>query len=243
MKPLIVTARLEAGLAHAGPWGTALDGLLAAQLHAQAKDVALDDPDTADPVPMMSQASPAEIELPLARCELAGNDWHWAATSAYPIDGHGLMPDVRHASARADARDLEALAVDMPTHLRERNGRFRARWMPTLVTVCTAVQWRCVGDEAAVRSLLSGVAAIGKRRTSGQGRVLAWQVAADSGDEWSAGHLHPNGWLGRPTPATCLAARPESASSVIDGGVGRAGLRPPYVHPARQRDLHLPATP
>ena len=35
--PMVVTATLETGIAHAGPWGIALDGLLAAQLHDRAK--------------------------------------------------------------------------------------------------------------------------------------------------------------------------------------------------------------
>ena len=37
MTPLTVTAQLQAGVAHAGPWGIALDGLLAGVVHAQRK--------------------------------------------------------------------------------------------------------------------------------------------------------------------------------------------------------------
>lgn len=54
----------------------------------------------------------------------------------------------------------------------------------------------------------------------------------------TAAHLHPDGNLGRPTPDACLAllCRP-----VDDGGRGRAGIRPPYMHTARQHELNLPA--
>lgn len=231
-------AHLESGIAHGGPWGTALDGLLAAQLHAATKAAELADPDAAPRRPMLEQASPTDLPLPLARCELAGADWHWAATTAQPRDGADLMPDVRYWSARTDSRHLETLAEQLPQHLRERNGRYRARWMPTLVTICTSLEWSCVGDEDEIRSLLGQVRAIGKRRTSGQGRVMRWEVHPSERDTWSAGHLHPDGGLGRPTPPACLTGRAQPPT----GGSGTAGLRPPYVHPERQRWLHLPVT-
>lgn len=84
-QPLRVTASLEGGLATAGTWGIALDGLLASLLHAQAKasgdDISgpvLDDPD------------PADLDLPLARCH--SDPWHWASTCAWPVDGADRMP-------------------------------------------------------------------------------------------------------------------------------------------------------
>jgi hypothetical protein len=36
---------------------------------------------------------------------------------------------------------------------------------------------------------------------------------------------------------SCLGGR----TDVVDGGRGTAGLRPPYMHPARQHTLRLPA--
>ena len=152
-------------------------------------------------------------------------------------DGRTLMPEVRWWSGRPDHTHLEALTADLPHNLREREGRYRARWMPLLVTVCSAVTWQAVGDLEQVRSLLAPVVAIGKKRAAGHGHVLAWEVAAVDVDEWTAGHLHPDGTLGRPTPAGCLTGHPD----LVDGGIGVAGLRPPYIHPARQAELHLPA--
>lgn len=232
--PLRVTAHLEAGIAWAGPWGIALDGLLAAQQHATATT----EPSAAPPAPLLQTRHPRDYDLPLARCGTA-NDWHWAASTAWPVDGHTLLPDLRYYSARTDPRHLETLAVSLPARIRDREGRYRARWAPIPTTVCSAVQWHAVGAPAALRELLEPLWAIGKKRAAGHGRVLAWQVApAPDLPEWAAAHLHPDGTLGRPTPARCLVGR-----DVVDAGVGLAGIRPPYVHPDRQQQLHLPTLP
>jgi hypothetical protein len=235
LQPIRVTAHLEAGVAWAGTWGIALDGLLAAQVHAEHKTQLHS---TGQPhTPVLEQPDPADLKLPLARCTRS-DEWHWAATCAWPVDGHDLLPDVRWWSARVDHQHLETLTSELPTNLREREGRYRARWMPLLATICTAVTWHAVGDLNQVAKLLDPIGAIGKKRAAGQGRVLRWSVTtADQMDEWSAAHLHPDGSLGRPTPPGCLDGRPD----VHDGGTGAAGLRPPYLHPARQRHLHLPA--
>ncbi len=232
-RPVRVTARLEAGLAVAGGWGIALDGLLAAQLHATRKAAG----DVGDQ-PILAQADPIDLDLPLSRCIPEDPQlWHWAATTAHPADGHGLLPEQRYYGARTDSRHLEALTASLPERLRDREGRFRARWAPLLVTVCSAVHWHALGDPEALTALLSPIPAIGKQRRNGQGRVLTWQVEIlEDLDPFAAAHLHPDGTLGRPTPPSCLAGLD------LDVVLGRAGLRPPYIHPARQHTLALPAT-
>lgn len=231
--PLRVTAQLATGLAHAGPWGIALDGLLASRIRDHLKAAAIDH-GQALPA-LLEQDEPEDLDLPLARCTHA-HSWHWAATCSWPVDGHELMPDVRWWSARPDHQDLELLADRIPAVLSERQGRYRARWMPLLTTVCTAVTWHAVGDPDRITELLEGIPAIGKKRATGNGEVTSWHVTpAPALDPWQASHLHPDGSLGRPTPPACLAGR-----TVRNSGVGTAGLRPPYMHPARQHRLHLP---
>jgi len=111
--------------------------------------------------------------------------------------------------------------------------------MPLLVTPCAAVTWQAVGDAAAILELLEPLVSIGKKRSTGEGHVLRWEVAlAEDLDEFTAGHLHADGTLGRPCPLTC---RERAGAEVLDGGRGRAGIRPPYMHPARQHQLVLPA--
>lgn len=242
MVPIRVRAKLASGVATAAPWGVALDGLLAAELWAARKAVLRA---AGQPTPgLLDTAAPEDLPLPLARCtapdhepNAAAGSWHWAATCAYPTGRPDVPLDVRYWSGRVDHRALEQLTPALPATLSERQGRYRARYMPLLVTPCRDLVWHAVGDPEAVEDLLTGLAAIGKKRSHGEGHVLDWDVElAPDLDAWSAAHLHPDGTLGRPTPAACLTGR-----DVVSGGHGTAGLRPPYMHPARQQPLHLPA--
>ena len=250
---MTVTATLATGIAQAAPWGIALDGLLAAELHARIKAnrraAGHFDP------PALDVADPVDLDLPLTRCDAGDGLWHWAATCAHPTRPtqpydrphdqphttaieEDLPPDVHYWTGRTDPRHLEQLTTAMPTVVSNRKGRYRARRMPLLVTVCTTVTWRAVGDPDAVRDLLTDVTAIGKKRSQGEGQVLRWDITADPTlDPWDAAHLYPDGRLGRPTPTSCLVDHPE----VTGGGYGTAGLRPPYMHPARQHLVQLPA--
>jgi len=235
MIPVRVRAELASGVAWAAPWGIALDGLLAAELWARRKATLRA---RGRLVPGLSEtADPEDLDLPLARCELAGPGlWHWAATCAFPEGVAAALPDVRYWTSRVDARACEQAAAALPAVVSARQGRYRARRMPLLVTVCQAVSWRAVGDPDRIRDLVGGIMAIGKKRAAGEGHVLSWAVTQAGPGAWEAGHLHPDGTLGRPAPIGCLAGR-----DLPGAGFGTAGLRPPYMHPARQRELLLPA--
>lgn len=232
--PLLIRARLSAGIAWAAPWGIALDGLLAAQTWAQRKDDlrAAGTP----PAGLAGTPDPEDLALPLARCTAGGGLWHWAATCAFPEGRASVLPEVRYWTGRIDERAAGQMASALPAVLSARQGRYRSRRMPLLVTVCQAVTWHAVGDRAAIAAALDGLMAIGKKRSAGEGHVLSWQVEPADLGEWQAGHLHPDGTLGRPVPPQCLAGYP----AVARGPLATAGLRPPYMHPARQRELLLP---
>lgn len=234
--PLRVSASLEAGVGHAAPWGVALDGLLASVLHSQAK-VELEDAGGVH-VPVLECSEVADLVLPLARCELGGGQlWHWAATSAWPSFPEPQSLEVRSWYSFPDHQRLEELASSLPQHVDDDRGRWRRYAMPLLVSVAD-LGWQAVGAVDEIRGLLEQVGSIGKKRAHGQGRVLSWSVEAVEGlSWWEAGHLHPGGQLGRPSPAQCLAG---CEPAPVDGGVGRTGLRPPYLHPCRQRELHRP---
>lgn len=240
--PLLVRAHLAAGIAQAAPWGIALDSLLAAQLWQHEKNRLR----TAGQVTssLHDTPEPVDLPLPLDRCTPTDSQnahlWHWAATTAWP-EGRpaNLPPDVHTWTGRLDHRAAEQMTPGLPTVVSDRQGRYRARRMPLLVTICRAVTWTAVGDLDAITDLLSPIKAIGKKRTSGEGHVLAWEVTPlPDHDPWAASHQHPDGTLGRPTPAGCLPP----GSTVTDGGFGTAGLRPPYMHRHRQHQLHLPAS-
>lgn len=236
MEPLIVRAVLAAGVAHAAPWAPSLDGILAAQLWAARKDAEI--AAGRYRVRALHQAYPVDLELPLARCPIAtGPQWHWLATCGMPEELAG--PTRVHTwTGRLDARDLERVAAALPKVVSARQGRYRDRRMPLLVTVCRSMLWRAVGDPEQIRQLLEPVATIGKKRSSGEGQVLRWQVhAAPHLPILHAGHLHPDGSLGRPTPAACQ----QLLNAELTGGFGTSGVRPPYMHHSRQHEVHLPA--
>ncbi len=235
-QPLRVRAHLAAGIAQAAPWGIALDGLLASQLWEAYKARCRQ---TATPYTRaLERDEVPDLDLPLARCQPAGGPWHWAATCAHP-DVTGARPDVHTWTGRVDHRELEHVAGALPRTISGRQGRYRSRRMPLLVTPCTSVTWHAIGDLTAITELLTPITSIGKKRSSGEGHVLGWEVEpAPEVNALTAAHLHPDGTLGRPVSDTCRAL----LGDVVDGGRGLAGIRPPYMHPARQHaDLFLPA--
>lgn len=238
--PVKVTAHLESGIAHATPWGISLDGILASELHHESKARLLEQGQ--EHTPLVEQVEPVDLPLPLARCE-HGQDWHWAATCSWPVDGHGLLPDVQSWISRVDHRALtDVVDESLQKVIDDQRGRYRSHLMPLLVTTASAVSWTCIGDLEAIAGLLHPVRAIGKKRAHGQGHVLRWEVSpAEDVDWWAAGHLHPDGTLGRPCPAECLDHATTSVVGREDLGVGRTGIRPPLVHSARQLDLVLPS--
>lgn len=239
MEPLTVTAQLEAGVAHAGPWGIALDGLLASVLHMRAKAQLL--ADGGEHTPLVDQVDVEDLSLPLARCG-EGGDWHWAATCAWPGEhARSQPPEVVTWHSRPDHRHLVDLTgEDLRQHIDEDSGRYRRYAMPLLVTLTDALVWRAVGDVEEIRSLLSGVQAIGKKRSTGHGRVLNWSVEPSRELEaWAAAHTHPDKTLGRPVPGSCLQLAAASGLAT-EPPEGTAGIRPPYSHPSRRRQLLLP---
>ncbi|WP_189135076.1 hypothetical protein [Wenjunlia tyrosinilytica] len=236
MRPMLVRAHLAGGVALDAQWGTALDGLLASVVWAARKGQ-LHDRGIATS-PLADTPDPQDMPLPLARCRTPEGDWHWAATCALPEGVVGDGTEVRYWTGRLDLRHAEQVASDVPMHLYTHQGRWRNRIMPLIITTCRSVTWRAVGDADVVRELLETVAAIGKKRSQGEGQVLRWEVQALSDvSVWEAAHLHADGTLGRPTPPGCLSA---PAGRPPHGGLGRAGIRPPYQHPSRQRELMLP---
>lgn len=232
--PFLVRAHLAAGVAHATPWGISLDGLLASELWANRKATALD---RGDPVEALRpDVAPGDLDLPLHRCTLDPREWHWSATFAFPEDPVE-DPVIRYWTTRTDHRGVEELASWMPAVVSDRQGRYRARYMPLMVTNTRTVVWRGVGDVDAVAGLLDGLDVIGKKRATGEGRVLRWKFEpTPDKDTWTTGHLHPDGSLGRTAPPGCFAGTTIPRTR----GFGLAGIRPPYMHPARMRDLHLP---
>ncbi|OIV39162.1 hypothetical protein BIV57_02090 [Mangrovactinospora gilvigrisea] len=237
MVPMLVRAHLASGIALDAQWGTALDGLLASAIWAARK--AMLHERGIPTAPLADNPEPADMPLPLARCVSSDGAWHWAATCALPEQLAADDTEVRYWTGHLDQRHAEQVAATMPRQLYTHQGRWRSHHMPLVITMCRSVTWQAVGDPAAVRALLEPLMAIGKKRAQGEGMVLRWEVITPwTVSPWDAAHLHADGTLGRPTPDACVR---EAHSWLVTGGRGRAGLRPPYQHPARQHEMHLPA--
>lgn len=230
MIPIVVTARMATGIAHASPWTPTLDGILAAELWHETKR------HQPPPEPALDADNPPDLDLPLARCTPADGPWHWAATCAWP-DPVPATPEIHTWTGRVDHRTLEHLTPHLPKVVSDRQGRYRARCMPLMVTTCRTLTWQAIGDPTAILEILDGVRAIGKKRSQGEGVVLGWQVTPTTVDGFTAAHLYPDGRLGRPTPPACLTAHRELAQA---SPLGYAGVRPPHMHHSRFHDLHLP---
>lgn len=248
--PLTVTARLQQGIALDVLFGTALDGLLASVVRARAKAAAAARGEFLTGSMLdggLDAEQPAVVPLPLARCANPAltddPDWHWLCTTAYPVglDGQRATgdPDVHHQHSRIRESTLPHVAHPLPASLPPASGRYRLRRMPVVTTAASAVQWQAIGDRDAVADLLCDLPAIGRRRGTGEGLVLGWDVTAHDdvpASEWARlGHCHPDGSLGRPTPHACLDRVQLPADRY-----GVAGIRPPYWHPATQRAVLLP---
>ncbi|MDN5768897.1 MAG: hypothetical protein L0H78_24210, partial [Humibacillus sp.] len=197
-QPMVIRAHLAAGIAQAAPWGIALDGLLAAEIWAEHKAAARRSGQ--DHVRALDQANPPDLDLPLARCTPTTGPWHWAATCAYP-EQPTTRVDVHTWTGRVDRRALEQMATALPKTVSDRQGRYRARRMPLLVTPCATVSWHAVGDPDQIGQLLEPITSIGKKRSSGEGHVLRWEIRTTPElDPFTASHLHPDGTHGSPPP-------------------------------------------
>jgi CRISPR type IV-associated protein Csf3 len=246
-QPLIVEALLEQGVVVDGFYGLALDGLLASQLRKDAAvSLNLERPGGIDLDGGLATQSPIDWNLPLARCQFSPDaaDWHWSCSVGTPLgpQNENMLdqpPDTHRLSTRLDVRRAYQVAVKVPATAGGSSGRFRPRVTPVLTVPATRIAWTAVGSRDEVARLLSDIPAIGARRGAGEGAVLEWRVRAHSPAEGAWHFVHVNPWVGRlsrPLPAECAHHAGFQASPTA-----RAGLRPPLLHPSRQRLLAMPS--
>lgn len=239
-----VVAVLQQGISIDPRYGVSLDGLLASQIRAeQAHRLGPGTPGSVLDGGLNPQdgEDPLEVDLPLARCTIGGEeDWHWLTTIGQPVDHDGnpvpFDPDPHRMLGGLDERRAEQVAVSLPKNVGGPRGRFRNRVTPVLVVPAAAIVWHAVGQPAEIRRLLEPLTTIGARRGSGEGTVLRWEFSVVyKEDPLLFGHTHPDGTLGRPVPRACAERLGMSCRRL-----GYAGLRPPMFHPVRQRMLVLP---
>lgn len=219
--PVRVEARLQQGIVADSMWPQLLDGLLAG---------------------IWTRTSPAfqswrrggalyNPRLPL-RTRKTGHRWVWRASCCRPVGAsvedlhwwHKRGPDRGAASAVTDGRQARNVGSVGP---------MRAYRAPLPVTAAAAVEWHAWADPDLLRPMLDDVWSIGRKRSQGEGAVLAWTVDTATPDD-------PELW-GLWWPDTATAARPMFApQSAPDGLCTVAGVRPPYWHPDRQHRVWAP---
>lgn len=243
----ILTAFLEQGVVTDSFYGLALDGILASQVRkesAQYLGLRRDGGEELDGG--LHASDPVDWNLPLSACVPRGAplDWHWMCSVGFPLNHDGVMltdivPDTHRLSVRLDARRAYQIAVKVPTTAGGASGRFRTRITPVLSSPAAAICWKVVGDAEEVFRLVSTIPAIGGRRGVGEGAVVKWEISTQNitqDEHWAFAHYDlRNLGVSRPIPQECA-----QRLSVAEPREGQAGIRPPLIHPSRQRTLIMP---
>jgi len=125
--------------------------------------------------------------------------------------------------------DLLDVAV---SRIETSKGRYKAYHMPVFYRVAPWVRWWAVGDAAAIKDLLATIAAIGKKRVYGWGRVLRWEVQEMSEDK----SVIVAGVPQRSVPVTSETQR------LVAPGIRQVfwGYYPPYYESANQAMCYMP---
>ncbi|WP_304119318.1 hypothetical protein [Mycolicibacterium bacteremicum] len=235
MIALQITATTPHGVVLSRPWGTALDGLLASVVWHRRKWAARS---AGKSFTYRNSDTPEVLDLPLARCgdPQHDDDWHWMATFADLHPGPSVEPDIRWRTSRTDRTRVQHLSRDIGSQaMSDNRGRYQRRIVPVMAVPASTLTWRAVGDPDRIRDLLTELPSIGKHRGVGEGTVTRWEVSETiEVPEWSAGHEHEPGVLGRTAPPRCVG------ESHDDSPLRLATVRPPYLHPASRTAAYLP---
>jgi CRISPR type IV-associated protein Csf3 len=199
MTPMQITAYVAGSIALARPEDLALDGLLSYQLlrrHFKDEFYFLPDPKekllfARLPLEMRGEPSPLMREIPTGAKWMVPAEglrdeslWYWACSSAQ-IDVKGR--DTQYWNKRFDTQASLSDHIDFGGRVEKiliEQGRYKAYHMPLPTLVCDKVTWYAYGDMEKVAELLTGIAAIGKKRSAGNGSVIK-MLAEPLEQDWS----------------------------------------------------------
>lgn len=235
-RPLLVTALLRTGVSMDLPYGLDLAGLLAARMRVLDRGLLHEAGRlTTSPLPDTTQEEPEDMNLPLGTCSTAGEQWHWLASCALPVDPEE-HPEPRTYYCNVDGPWAQVAAARPLAYHHPSKGPYRDMMMPAPVVVCRAVQWRAVGDAKRVEELLRGMRFVGRRRSVGEGGVLDWNVEEVDADEFTWCHVREAEII-RPCPEQC------AQEAGVAYRMGWYALRPPSWHPDRLVALAMTPEP
>lgn len=233
-QPIRVRATLRTGIGYDPPYGLDLAGLLATRLRSIQQATLEETGNLArTPLPDTTEEDPGDMDLPLSRC-LTGPDWHWLASCAIPVDPDEF-PEPRTFYRTVDTSWAQRAATRPLAYFHPSKGPYRDVMMPAAVVLCREVVWHAVGDPDAVHRLLAPLRFIGRRRSNGEGGVLAWHVEPIEADPARWTHEH-DGQIIRPCPHAC------ADQLNVPYTEGWYALRPPSWHPDRLQKLAMTAS-
>lgn len=219
-EPIKVTAHIYGPVAFHRDEGLTLDGPLAWALALEQRGDAFfaAAPDNDELEILTADPDPA---FPLA-VHCAGGTWCYATSSAEIEGDHGT--EISHWNKRFDDR-LASWALadgklsDRKLRVPTASGEFKSYHQPLFEEVVERLVWYAVGDGMRVAELLDRVQGLGKKRNTGHGRVLRWEVerSSEPEDRWL---WREPGVLARPVPIEMLGA--------WSGETMWVGYRPPY---------------
>jgi hypothetical protein len=170
-----------------------------------------------------------EPQLPLAEVQI-GEVSIWAASVAqYHLYGEQTY----YWHKRFDER-LAGMMLDRPRRVNTGSGEFKGYRMPVNVLMVSDLTWFAVGDLDAVRDLLTGIRALGKKRAYGFGAV----TLDDRGQPTWAVEPWPDDWSIRGPGGRLMRSVPWDGQH--SGTVRRWGVRPPGWLPANQVIAEIP---
>lgn len=148
---------------------------------------------------------PDDFPLPLARWQTL-DVWGWCTSRGrYNVTRH-TAGQIRRKPA---AGPMTRFTRDNKLHLSL--GAYKARDTAVEAAWVDRVTWQALAtDRGHLESLLADIAALGRLKGHGFGRIGSWRVEPST---------DPDGWLDRPLPA-------------VDGP--RRRVRPPYWHPSER---------
>lgn len=118
------------------------------------------------------------IHLPLARMYYRGDSWYRA--SALIPSG---ISSIAHWNKRWDAENEDYLDVTKSGKVERTNGHYREYHVPMQIISMDSARFFCYGHRDKIRALLKRLGAIGKKTSSGYGRIARIEVSSMDGDE------------------------------------------------------------
>lgn len=223
VEALKITARLLRG-ASFDPLTLDLAGILASQIWASS------------PHHKESFApSPDDLDLPLDICEGGEAGWHWLASCAIPDTTLNIPQEPRTYYRVVDDSSVSRLGARPIPYWSPRSSAYRDMMMPAHVTLTPTLTWYAVGDKEKIKTLLSPIRNIGKRRNKGEGKIIEWNIDTIASDNpWALAHIGEQGELVRPSPVECAHKLGVAYSQ------GWHAIRPPSWNPDRLKLLAIP---